>query len=53
MEDNKTLVLFNQDSGDVSKSLIKEDNSNIPNNSPEDKKIDNLNEINKEDLFYL
>ena len=45
--------MFNKDSGDVSKSLIKEDNTNLPNDLPDDKKIDNLNETNKEELFSI
>ena len=35
------------------KVLIKEDNTNLPNDLPDDNKIDNLHETNKEELFTI
>ena len=42
MDDNKTLVLLNKDSGDLNKSPINKGNPNLSNDLSDDKKINKL-----------
>ena len=53
MEDNKTLVLSNENFGDASKSFAKEEKTNQIIDQPDDNQIVNLDKINKEELFPI
>ena len=53
MEDNKTLVLSNENFGDVSNGFENEDKTNLSINQPVDNQSVNLNKVNKEELFPI
>ena len=47
------MALLNKDSGDLNKSPINKGNTNLSNDLSDDKKIDKLQETNKEELFTI